>query len=219
MFEKLGRSRPRHATIVAYLALFVALGGTSIAAVSLDRNSVKRKHIAKNAITSSKVKNGSLRARDFGARQLPRGERGLPGAAGAKGDPGSPGPVGPRGPEGQQGVQGTPGTAKAFAFVSSNGTLDESRSQGVNGVVVLDRSTSPSGPDQTDNVYCFDLAFDPKIAVASPFRVNAGIPAAADKNQTPFGTNGCPLPHDDAVVVTYANNGDPIQFGYSVIFE
>ena len=204
---------------MAYLALFVALGGTSIAAVSLDRNSVKRKHIAKNAITSSKVKNGSLRARDFRAGQLPRGERGLPGAAGAKGDPGAPGPVGPRGPEGQQGVQGTPGTAKGFAFVSSNGTLDPDHSQGVDGVVVVNRAGSPAGPDETDNTYCLDLAFDAKIAVASPFVSNAGIPATSVFALGGPGLAGCPASHDDAVVKTYGNAGNDIQFGFSIIFE
>jgi hypothetical protein len=75
---------------VAYLALFVALGGTSVAAVSLTKNSVKRKHIAPNAVNSAKVKNKSLRARDFAPGQLPKGERGDPGAPGQPGAPGSP---------------------------------------------------------------------------------------------------------------------------------
>jgi hypothetical protein len=45
--------------------LFVALGGSSYAAVTLRRNSVKGKHIAPNAVTSRKVKDRSLRAKDF----------------------------------------------------------------------------------------------------------------------------------------------------------
>lgn len=47
--------RPSHATVVAYLALFVALGGSSYAAVTLERNSVRTKHIARGAVTSAKV--------------------------------------------------------------------------------------------------------------------------------------------------------------------
>jgi len=44
---------------------FILLGGGAVAAVKLTRNSVKGKHIARNAITSPKVKNGSLLALDF----------------------------------------------------------------------------------------------------------------------------------------------------------
>lgn len=61
---------------VAYLALFVALGGTSYAAVKLGKNAVKGKNIAANAVTSPKVKNHSLKAVDFKARELPAGAQG-----------------------------------------------------------------------------------------------------------------------------------------------
>jgi hypothetical protein len=54
--------RPGHATVVAYLALFVALGGVSYAALKLPKNSVGSKQIKANAVKSAKVKNASLRA-------------------------------------------------------------------------------------------------------------------------------------------------------------
>jgi hypothetical protein len=87
-------SRPSHHTVVAYLALFVALGGTSYAAVTLKRGSVKGKHIANNAVSSKKVKNGSLRAGDFAPAQLPAGPQGSPGPEGARGPQGETGPAG-----------------------------------------------------------------------------------------------------------------------------
>jgi hypothetical protein len=68
--------------LVALMALFVALGGTSIAAVSLKRNSVKNRHIAKNAVTAPKVKNASLLAQDFAPGQLPAGPEGRQGPRG-----------------------------------------------------------------------------------------------------------------------------------------
>jgi hypothetical protein len=74
--------------VIACLALFIALGGVSYAA-ALPRNSVGSKQIKKDAVTSAKVKNGSLKALDFGTGQLPSG------AIGAKGDPGPTGPAGP----------------------------------------------------------------------------------------------------------------------------
>jgi hypothetical protein len=77
---------------VALLSLFVALGGTSYAAVALPANSVGAKQIRKaaigpaklraNAIDSSRVRDGSLHASDFAAGQLPQGSTGPAGPAG-----------------------------------------------------------------------------------------------------------------------------------------
>jgi hypothetical protein len=87
---------------VALCALFVALGGSSYAALSLPKNSVKARQIASNAVgaaeiksgavRSAEVRNGSLLAKDFKAGQLPAG------AKGDKGDPGAKGEKGDRGP-------------------------------------------------------------------------------------------------------------------------
>ena len=104
--------RPSHATVVAYLALFVALGGSSYAAVTLKRNSVRTKHIARGAVTSPKIRDSSLLARDFAAGQLPIGPKGDTGAKGDKGDKGDPGTLG------QPGADGAPGTARAYGRVS-----------------------------------------------------------------------------------------------------
>jgi hypothetical protein len=41
---------PRYANLTATLALFVALGGTATAAVTLDRDSVTSREIARNAV-------------------------------------------------------------------------------------------------------------------------------------------------------------------------
>ena len=86
---------------VALLALFLAIGGTSYAAVKLPTNSVATKQIkngqvkkadlGKNAVTSAKVKDLSLRARDFAPGQLPAGPAGPPGPQGEAGKPGADG--------------------------------------------------------------------------------------------------------------------------------
>ena len=102
--------RPSHATVVAYLALFVALGGSAYAGVTLSKNSVRSKHIrngevrsadiARGGVTSSDVRDGSLLAGDLAAGQLPagaQGPRGETGPAGPKGDPGAPGAPGAAG--------------------------------------------------------------------------------------------------------------------------
>ena len=97
---------------VAYLALFIALGGTSYAAVKLPANSVGTKQIKNRAVTSAKVKDRSLRAKDFAAGELP---------SGAKGDTGSPGAAGPAGPAGQAGPAGPAGSAGAIGATGPAG--------------------------------------------------------------------------------------------------
>ena len=98
------------ANVTSMMALTVALGGTSYAAITLPRNSVgssqikskavKSSDLGSNAVTSAKVKNGTLRAQDFALDQLPVGPRGAPGANGANG---AAGPTGPQGPVGTGG--------------------------------------------------------------------------------------------------------------------
>jgi len=78
---------------IGYIALFFALGlGSAWAAVELGKGDVKSRHIgnrevkrvdlAKRAVTSAKVANGSLLAEDFALGQLP-------GVAGPQGPPGA----------------------------------------------------------------------------------------------------------------------------------
>ena len=95
--HRISRRRPSPALVVAMIALAVALGGTGYAAVSLPTNSVGPRQIQSNAVTSPKVRNGSLLKVDFKKGQLP---------AGPRGPAGSPGPPGPKGATGQQGPAG-----------------------------------------------------------------------------------------------------------------
>jgi hypothetical protein len=98
---------PYFPTALAALALFVALGGSSIAAPV--RALVAGKDIRKDAVTTRHVKDGSLRATDFRAGDLPAGAQGATGATGAQGDTGAAGPQGPAGPTGPQGPKGDKG--------------------------------------------------------------------------------------------------------------
>ena len=85
--------RPSPTMVVALMALVLALGGTSYAAIKLPANSVGTKQLKRNAVTSAKVKNGSLAATDFKAGSLPRGPQGAQGPQGPQGAQGPPGPV------------------------------------------------------------------------------------------------------------------------------
>lgn len=139
---------PRHSTVIAYLALFVALGGTSYAAVKLPAGSV----------TSATIKNGSIKSSDLSPNIRPslkgrtfrqavtdvltdpatptvnvrvfgeKGDRGdqgpaAIGAQGPQGNVGSTGSAGTSGSAGTQGVPGDPGTpgVRAYGRIRTSG--------------------------------------------------------------------------------------------------
>jgi hypothetical protein len=91
----------RH-NMIAMLALFVALGGTTYAASTAL--------IGKNTVASPQVVNGSLQTRDLSKKARAalkgnRGPRGLQGSAGA---------IGAQGPKGTTGVQGPQGPSNGL---------------------------------------------------------------------------------------------------------
>ena len=99
------RSSLTYANVMATVALFVALGGTSyaVATGSIDSREIKNdtvrsKDVRNNDIRSRDVRNRSLLAKDFKANELPAGPSGATGATGAT---------------------GAPGTARAYARVST----------------------------------------------------------------------------------------------------
>ena len=109
MKRALGRGR--YANVTSTMALVVALGGTAYAANTIRSSDivngqVKRVDIANNAITSGKVADGKLLAKDFKAGQLPAGPKGDAGAAGAGGAPGAKGDTGGKGDKGDIGATG-----------------------------------------------------------------------------------------------------------------
>ena len=109
---------------LALIALFVALGGTSYAAVVVTGKQVKNSSLTgvdvKNEsltgadikkLTGKDVTDGSLAAADFGAGQLPAGPQGPAGPPGAKGETGATGPAGPKGQDGEDATPPAPTSA------------------------------------------------------------------------------------------------------------
>lgn len=89
---------------VSLVALTVALGGSSYAAIKLPRNSVGNPQIRRSAVTGDKVQDGSLFANDFAAGQIPKGPQGDTGPQGPQGATGQQGPAGAPGAQGPAGV-------------------------------------------------------------------------------------------------------------------
>ena len=107
--------RPSPALVVACVALFVALGGTGYAAITLKKNSVAAKHLKKNSVTSPKIRDRTILARDL----APATQEALRGQKGDKGDPCLASDPACRGP------QGEPAT-RLWAVVKGDGSIARS---------------------------------------------------------------------------------------------
>jgi len=140
--------RLTYANVMATLALFIALGGSSYAALRIGSrqiadNTIRSKDIRNNEVRSGDVRNRSLLAKDFKAGQL---------AQGAKGDPGATGPPGPS-------VAGyavsRPGVASLLPSDSSFGST-----------VTLNTGTDKSGP--------ISVSFPARLIITGTTRMQNG---------------------------------------------
>ena len=66
MFGKWRLKRPGHSTVVSYLALFVALGGTTAYAA----NTIGSKDVIDGSLRSRDIKNGNVKNADIGSNQV-----------------------------------------------------------------------------------------------------------------------------------------------------
>lgn len=89
------RDRVTYANVMSTLGVFIALGGTSYAAVKLPADSVGNKQLRDAAVTSQIIRDGAVTSADL-----------APGAVAA-------GPRGPKGSTGERGPQGASGLAPA----------------------------------------------------------------------------------------------------------
>src|SRR4051812_18372139 len=102
---------------MATIAVFIALGGSSYAALTVTGRNIKN-----GTITSADVKDRSLLARDFRSGQLPAGP---PGPQGATGSQGAQGPQGAQGASGASRLVirgGGPGSDQAFCQAGERAT-------------------------------------------------------------------------------------------------
>jgi hypothetical protein len=134
MFANL-RSRLTFANVTSAMALFVALGGSSYAALTVTGKNVKDSSLTGADIKNSSlgtrdIKNRSLLGKDFKAGQLPAGPQG---------------PQGPRGLQGTQGPQGPQGDPGPRGPSDLYSTYVPARIASTSGGDVLDNLTPPDG--------------------------------------------------------------------------
>ena len=118
-------------TVIAALAMFVALGSGSALAGGL----ISGKTIANHSIAERKLTAGAI-----AHLRGQRGPAGAAGANGAKGDTGAAGPQGPAGARGLMGPQGPQGDTGPQGATGPQGVQGDTGPQGLQG------DTGPQGP-------------------------------------------------------------------------
>lgn len=182
MLAKL-RSRLSYANVVATLALFVALGGSSYATISISGKNVKNssltgRDVRNNSITGADVKriksgdvaDRSLLATDFKTGQLP---------AGPTGD------TGPPGADGARGAAIISGQATGLTPVTSGGSLRRASPYGLSTASTFPTDVGSLSPDRP--IIARDLSA--RVPIDTP----AGGSTEVDFVANPDGTNGDPL--------------------------
>ena len=140
-----------YANVMATIAVFIALGGTSYAVVKLPRNSISAKQIRQGAVGKSEVRNRAIRSRHINDGSVAVRDLSSASKSTLAGPPGPPGP---------------PGTvADLGAAVSSGGGLRHGK--GVEGVSHEGSSGLYDVRFNRDLAYC--------LAVASVADVEGGI--------------------------------------------
>ncbi len=109
------RSHLSYANVMATIAVFIALGGTSYAVTQLPRNSVGAKQIRTGAVGTSEIGKSAVRSKHVKDRSLGLQDISLTARSSLRGQRGPAGPTGPIGPAG-------PATATYGVVARSDGT-------------------------------------------------------------------------------------------------
>jgi hypothetical protein len=200
------RSKLTYANVMATIAVFIALGGASYAAIEIPKNSVGTKELKDGAVSQAKL-----------AKKVKK----------ALAQAGTPGPAGPAG---APGVAGAPGSARGYVYINTTGTFDPAKSKGVIDVRPTCASgptecTAPPAPEKSGD-YCFKLDFVPSVIVATPEYGRSYSDDAADRVEGKIPgrgwselRGGCAPGYRDAEVRLYKANGNEVYGGLFVMFN
>jgi hypothetical protein len=191
--RRLVHHRPSPAMVVALLALFIALGGTSYAAVKLPRNSVGAAQLKKGAVTPPKVAKKTI--------ALFKGQRGRQGLRGPQGQQGDPGPQGPKGDIGPSSAfysRDVPLNVPAGDYVVYGQVVNDNTTQAFSGTASVRLLVTGAGATgQTPTSYD-TVAAGAKVTV--PFQGVAHLPAGGIIGFD-ISYVGADLPHVDVTAI------------------
>jgi hypothetical protein len=143
-------SRLSYANVMATIAVFIALGGSSYAVIRVTGKNVPRDALTGEDIkdlTSQDIRDYSLLRRDFKRGELRAASQGIPGPEGPKGDAGGKGDTGAQGLRGEKGDRGDMGQKGATGTTGSQGD------KGDPGPLL---TVLPSGATQFGNYYALN---------------------------------------------------------------
>jgi hypothetical protein len=132
---------PTPPIVLAGTAIFIALGGTAVAANSL----IHAGDIAAGAVTSKAIRNGEVEPKDLSTstQALLEGGQGVAGTTGDTGPSGAPGSNGANGANGVEGAKGSNGANGANGPNGPNGANGIDGIDGVNGTSGTNGTISP----------------------------------------------------------------------------
>ena len=186
------RSRLSYANVTASLALFIALGGTGYAAVTLPRNSVGNAQLRNNAVGPAELRPGAVRSSDIRNRTIRVSDLARKTRSALR----SPGPQGPAGPAGRD-------AATVRAMVSSSG-------------VPVGGNAQNTEHARTTNTYRVEFTRD--VAGCTYTATLAAVQAGSVLEEPPAGritvqSGGGP----NVLVKTYNAAGDPAEAPFHLI--
>jgi hypothetical protein len=209
--------------LVACLAVFVALGGTSYAALKLHANSVGTRQLKNDSVDSAKVKNASLAVGDFGSGQAPNGAKGAKGDLGDQGPPGVPGTDGANGAAGDQGDPADPGSNPSeYISLNQGSPVAQSAPGGQPAKIVRDTEFTTTANDTTvileGSVLVHVTAHaNSQVGEIGAYIDGAGVPGSRSGLSSQF------IPFDVDMTFRFSANGvmtgvpagtHHLQFGY-----
>jgi hypothetical protein len=143
------RERLNYANVMATIALFIALGGTSFA-LTLPRNSVGAAELKSDSVGRSEIRRGAVRSDEVRNRTIRLRDMSLSARDALQGQTGPPGPPGPTFFATISSV-GTRvrGNATGSAAVGVNGAVVTFARSMANCVPVATLTSTPGGPNPT----------------------------------------------------------------------
>jgi hypothetical protein len=194
--------RLSYANVMATIAVFIALGGASYAALKLPKNSVGTKQLKREAVTSAKISKGAKRA-----------------LAGA-------GPIGPPGADGSALAYARVSGSGSLDSAHSKGIVAVVPACEPGDPTECAHPPDPESLVYPPSEYCFKLGFAPDVVLATPVTgtiynhstplVDADIPGRAYS----YLRGGCAEGYRDAAVrLTFEAPEVEPNYGFFALFN